>query len=202
MTQNNANDIRDAAPDDREAIREVHTLAFAEGNEATRVATLACDLLDASTFPPTISLVVEVDSHVVAHVAFSPIRFAGGGDLTGFLLAPLAVRPDFQRRGLGARLVQSGVERLRGLGTDVVLVYGDPAYYGRLGFTAAEAERFEPPYKLEHPFGWLAAPLNAVRLPEQTVRVSCVGPLCSPVLWQGCWIVFASIRVIRGLNFD
>jgi predicted N-acetyltransferase YhbS len=66
--------------------------------------------------------------------------------LSALALAPLAVLPDFQRRGLGAALVHAGLDHCRQRETDVVIVLGDPAYYGRFGFSAARAAGLESPY--------------------------------------------------------
>jgi len=171
--------LREATPSDRDAVREAHTLAFA-GPDAEPVATLACALLDDAT---ALHLVGEAGGVVVGHVAFSPVAFGEGTDLTGWLLAPLGVRPERQKGGIGTRLVEAGLERLRSVGADVALVYGDPAYYGRFGFAAAAAERFTPPYPLGQPFGWLGLPLGAKWLPEQAIPIGCVAPLRDPKLW-------------------
>ena len=172
--------LRNATPRDHDAVREVHMLAFA-GDEAEPVAKLACGLLSEVSVPPTLNIIAESGGDVIGHVAFSPVSLDGCGDLVGYLLAPLGVRPERQKRGVGMRLVEEGIARLRAGGVDLVLVYGDPAYYGRFGFDTAAA--FTPPYALRYPFGWLALSLSNNSPVDPTVRVSCIGPLCNPVLW-------------------
>ena len=61
-------------------------------------------------------------------------------------LAPLAVLPEWQRRGIGAWLVELGLETLRGQGVPAAAVLGDPAYYGRFGFSATAASRIRSPF--------------------------------------------------------
>lgn len=174
--------LRAAETSDRESIHAVHTAAFA-GDEADLVAKLACKLLDQRSTPETLHLVAEAGHDLVAHVAFSPVWFSEEGGLTGYLLAPLAVSPDHQKKGLGTRLVEAGIERLRDRGVDLLLVYGDPKYYGRFGFTPEVAAAFLPPYELEHPFGWLGRRLTDKASMERPVRFTCVAPLCDPRLW-------------------
>jgi putative acetyltransferase len=82
-----------------------------------------------------ISEVAESGRAIVGHVALSAVSVAGAVD--GMGLAPLGVRPDFQRRGVGAALVRAGLETCRRAGIGFVVVLGEPAYYGRFGFAAA-----------------------------------------------------------------
>jgi putative acetyltransferase len=81
----------------------------------------------------TVSLVAEVDGEVVGHVAFSPARI-DGMDRRWFALGPVAVTRDLQRRGIGQRLIEAGLDALRRLGACGCVVVGDPAYYRRFGF--------------------------------------------------------------------
>lgn len=125
--------LRDEAPDDAAAIAALLTAAFrdaprSDGSEAAIVARLrAAGAL-------TLSLVAADAAGLAGHVAFSPVR---AGDAPGWQgLAPLAVRADARRRGIGAALVRAGLARLRGLGAAGCVVLGDPAYYGRFGFAA------------------------------------------------------------------
>lgn len=123
--------IRDERPGDRDAVRVVNTAAFPTAAEA--------DLVDAlrDAADPVVSLVAEIDGAVVGHVMCTTARLDGhpGTRLMG--LAPVAVLPDHQGRGVGSALVRAALERCRALGMDAVIVLGDPAYYPRFGFTPA-----------------------------------------------------------------
>ena len=174
--------IRPATPADAEAVRRVHRLAFPAA-ENEQVAALAVALLAETSEPETVSLVAESGGEVVGHVAFSPVGCDADPGWLGYLLAPLAVVPAWHGRGVGSALVRSGMARLSDQGIDVVLVYGDPAYYGRFGFEAAAAARFRAPYPLQHPFGWQAAVVRGGECGGEGCRVSCVAPLRDPALW-------------------
>ncbi len=52
-------------------------------------------------------------------------------------LAPMAVAPDCQRRGIGTLLVQAGLNELSQSGCPIVVVLGHPEYYPRFGFVPA-----------------------------------------------------------------
>ena len=174
--------IRLATSLDSEDIREVHLCAFSEG-EKQKVSTLAANLLSEETNPETISLVAEADGTVVGHIAFSPVTINNHKSWIGYILAPLGVKPEYQKCQIGSKLIESGMERLSKMGVNVVFVYGDPEYYGKFGFNPNAALRYSPPYELQYPFGWQAIALNEGIFTDSAEKISCVAPLSDPELW-------------------
>lgn len=174
--------IREATSLDRDNIREVHMHAF-DKDEANNVATLASNLLNEETSPKTLTKVAEIGGIVVGHIAFSPVTFNSSKKLKGYILAPLGVKPEYQKRRIGSKLVENGIEVLTREGVNVLFVYGDLEYYRKFGFNEKTAARYLPPYKLQYPFGWLALALDSEGSAEHTVKVSCVASLCDPALW-------------------
>jgi len=148
-----------------------------EGDEADigRIAEAAfggvaeANLVDAlrAAGQAAISLVAEEAGAMVGHVMFSPLR----DPESCLALAPLCVRPDRQRRGIGSRLVRDGLERARDEGWRAVFVLGEPAYYERFGFRPGTAAAFKTPYPpaflmaLELTPGALAGEAGAVVYP-------------------------------------
>lgn len=174
--------IREATFSDEDAIRGIHLSAFGV-DEREIVAKLAVDLLSEGTRPPTIALVAEVGGSAVGHVAFSPVSTGVADGLGVYILAPLAVRPEHQKRGVGSLLVEDGKRQLSEMGVDVLLVYGDPEYYGRFGFSVAAAEGCIPPYDIEHRLGWQGVVLSERGIPESPLQLECVASLRDPALW-------------------
>ena len=124
--------IRDERSCDVDAIRSLVSSAFPTDAEARLIDKLrAANRL-------TISLVVESNNRIIGHIAFSPVAAATGASSIGLGLAPLSVVETERRRGVGAALVRAGLERCRETGIPFVAVLGEPGYYGRLGFHAAE----------------------------------------------------------------
>jgi putative acetyltransferase len=80
-------------------------------------------------------------------------------------LAPLAVRPEWQRRGIGSQLVRAGLERGAALGHRAVILIGHPSYYPRFGFTPARAFGIEPPMPLPDEV-FMALPLQPDNLDD------------------------------------
>jgi putative acetyltransferase len=176
--------IRFATGNDSDAVRCVHLSAFSQA-ERDLVSQLAVDLLAEKTDPPVISLIAEVEAKVIGHLALSPVRMRGTGEFLGYILAPLAVMPDHQKNGIGSELIKVGLERVAETGSEVLLVYGDPDFYGRFGFNAELAEPFIPPHPLQYPFGWLALGIGIgqYKAPGTAVKIACVSPLSFPCFW-------------------
>ncbi|MEZ6065774.1 MAG: N-acetyltransferase [Planctomycetaceae bacterium] len=118
---------------------------------------------------------------MVGHVGFSPVTDPMHS-FVGYILAPLAVRPEFQRQGIGTAVVEAGIQQLVEQGVDIVFVYGDPAYYARYGFEPASAASFHAPYPLQYPFGWQARCLTASAKLPAAATLTCVA-LRDPALW-------------------
>lgn len=143
--------IRTETSDDHDAIFDVHTVAFPTDAEARLVSALRAG------GKAVVSLVAEADATVVGHVLFSPVRVEPSpGASLGVGLAPLAVHPALQRRGIGARLVRSGLEACRRARFGFVVVLGEPRYYHRFGFRRALTEGLANEYGVDEEFMVLA----------------------------------------------
>mgnify|MGYP006303183769 CR=1 FL=1 len=171
--------IRKATVEDDDAVWAVHESAFPE-KERERIAACAAGLLDTDLNPGAVSWVAEVEGEVVGHVAFSPLIDSSSNSVCGSILAPVAVKKTVHGKGIGRALIEHGICHERGKGVEVLVVYGDPEFYGRFGFTAEAAEAISPPYDLEHPFGWQGIDF---RKNKQKVMVQCVASLQDPELW-------------------
>ncbi|RUS46930.1 GNAT family N-acetyltransferase [Cohnella sp. AR92] len=89
-------------------------------------------------FVPELSLVAEMDDRIVGHLLLSEATVEDQEEShTVIVLAPIAVKPDMQARGIGSSLIQEGIKRCKDLGYELVLLIGHPSYYPRLGFQPA-----------------------------------------------------------------
>ena len=174
--------IRIATNQDSDDIQRVYLSAFPKG-ESEIVAKIAIVLLAENTTPQTISLIVEADHSVVGHVAFSPVEIDNNENCQAYILAPLAVQNDYQKRRIGSTLIKHGMQQLSAMGVNIVFVYGDPNYYERFGFNIDTAHNYITPYKLQYPSGWQAIVLNEYTMEKVPVTINCVASLCDPKLW-------------------
>lgn len=126
---------------DAGAVRRLNAAAFGQPEEGEIVDRLRAALENGPDL--WISLVAEIAGEgLVGHILFTEvtIRAPAPGETgvrTAAGLAPMAVHPDHQRRGIGSRLVAAGLEACRAAGQGLVVVLGHPEYYPRFGFTPA-----------------------------------------------------------------
>ncbi|MEM7430530.1 MAG: N-acetyltransferase [Pseudomonadota bacterium] len=130
--------LRPETPSDVAAIRRVHEAAFPSPAEANIVDALR----DSGCL--SISWVAVDDDGVVGHIAFSPVTL--NDQHFGLGLAPVAVLPAHQRSGIGGALITRTLDECREHACDWVVVLGDPAYYGKFGFTAASNWNLQDEY--------------------------------------------------------
>lgn len=127
---------------DYPAIAEVNTLAFGQENEAKLVE----EIRHSDRYISELSLIAEVEGIVVGHILFSYIDLVGEETLQVLGLAPLAVSPQFQRRGIGSKLVEAGLEKANARGEAMVIVLGHPYFYPRFGFKPSVDYQVESPF--------------------------------------------------------
>jgi putative acetyltransferase len=121
-------EIREELPSDATSIRDVNRRAFERDQEGKIVDALR------SNGAALLSLVATLDGQVVGHIMYSPLSV---GEVTGAGLGPLAVVPEYQRQGIGSKLVMAGSEKLKYVGCPFVIVVGHASYYSRFGFKPA-----------------------------------------------------------------
>ncbi len=90
----------------------------------------------------TISLVAEVDGKLVGHIAFSPVTFSDGSE-NWYGLGPISVEPDYQKQGIGTKLINKGLHLLKDLGAAGCVLVGNPNYYERFGFRSPNGLKHE-----------------------------------------------------------
>ncbi len=124
-------EIRREEPGDFAAIREVIAAAFESEDEADLVEAIRAS----EHYLPALSFVAVVDGEIAAHTMISYGDLHDGSRTRRIaVMAPVAVAPAHQRRGVGSTLIREALRRAEAAGEPMVTVEGDPAYYGRLGF--------------------------------------------------------------------
>ncbi len=153
-------ELREELPGDKESVRQIHLRAF--GDHGLVVADLVDSLRETITPKDGLSLVAERDGQVAGHIMFTLSLLDAPRRLVEVhVLSPLAVVPDYQKRGIGSALVRKGLEALAQRAVPLVFLEGDPGYYSRFGFAPGCDLGFRKP-SLRIP----DRAFQAIRLPE------------------------------------
>jgi putative acetyltransferase len=138
------------------------------------------------TAQPVLSLVAVLDDRVVGHVLFSKATLAPSDrDISAALLAPLAVHPEMQFRGIGRQLVTEGLRQLSDAGTELVFVLGHPGYYPRFGFREAGIRGFAAPHPIleKNAAAWMVCELRPGAIEREQGPVGCADAISDLKYW-------------------
>jgi putative acetyltransferase len=127
--------VREETRGDMPAVRAVNRVAFGRIQEVDLVDRLR------KTCRELLSLVAIAEMGVVGHILFTPVEIFGpAGSIKGAGLAPVAVVPEFQKRGVGTALIRAGIKKLKQKGCPFIVVLGHPGYYPRFGFVPGRTQ--------------------------------------------------------------
>jgi putative acetyltransferase len=133
--------IRPERPDDAPAVAALNREAFGGQDEVDLIERLRADRLVA------VSLVALEEASLAGHILFSDLAVAlDGRPVRAVSLAPMCVRVDRQRQGIGSALVRAGLDAVREAGFRAVVVLGHPGFYPRFGFSADLAAKLASPF--------------------------------------------------------
>ena len=118
--------------------------AFEKGKKSYgRVQDLVVALRKSSNFIPELSLVAKKDNKIVGYILFTKIQI---GKFEELALAPLAVLPEYQRQGVGSKLIEEGHKIAKEMGYHYVVVLGSDKYYPKFGYEKASKYGIKPPF--------------------------------------------------------
>jgi putative acetyltransferase len=173
--------IIEAGEADFDAVMRVEREAFGRDDEPRLVAALLRD----PTAQPVVSLLAFEAGRAIGHVLLTKATLDGATrDASAAILAPLAVIPAWQRRGVGRALIEHGAGVAVAMGVRLVFVLGDPGYYTRRGFLPAFAYGLRAPYPIVPAEAWMVRPLAPDLLGTIAGTVACAVSLARPEYWR------------------
>jgi putative acetyltransferase len=181
--------IRPETEGDHLAIRDVNEQAFGRPTEADMVEKVR----RSPGFVPELSLVAEQDGQIVGHALFSEVTIEDEGvSWTVLALGPIAVRPEFQRQGIGGRMIREGMVRAAALGYRAVVLIGHPTYYPRFGFVPASRYGLTCTFRVPDDV-FMAYPLRPDGLDEVRGTVSLLRSSEQPTICPASLMAVASL---------
>jgi putative acetyltransferase len=137
--------LRDERPEDFPRVEEIHAAAFGGVREVEVVRAIR----SSSGYRAKRSFVASTDSiGIVGHLLTSPVGLHGPDDIVRAVtvIAPLAVDPQAQRRGIGSRLLLHTIARYDDWKYPLLVLRGELEYYGRFGFVPSVEIDIHPPF--------------------------------------------------------
>lgn len=176
--------IRETTAEDFNCIMEVEKQAFGYEKEANLVAELLTD----KSAEPMISLLAVYNNEAVGHILFTRAYFDDRKDQPLMhILAPLAVKPESQRKGVGGMLIRAGIELLQQRGSNLVFVLGHKEYYPKFGFIPQAIQLGYPaPYPIPDEYAdyWMVQPISAIGFDIGKGKIRCSDVLNKPEHWR------------------
>jgi predicted N-acetyltransferase YhbS len=136
--------IRQERPNDYEKVYEINKRAFNQENESELIKKIR----KGQNHIPALSLVAEIEGKLVGHILFSKIKIVGDLNYDSLALAPMAVIPEYQKKGIGSKLVAGGLKKAKKLGFNSIIVLGHKDYYTKFGFRRASRWGIKCPFEV------------------------------------------------------
>ncbi len=163
---------------------EVFQTAFSDGegpSAGEAIAGLVSSLIATTPSNQLYGFVAKSQTNLIGGIFFSKFFLASGRNV--FILSPVAVATEHQGAGVGQALIGSGLRNLQSNGVELVITYGDPAYYKKLGFQPISEQLIPAPFKLSQPHGWMAQRFDGGSMTQEPGVSRCVNALMDPQYW-------------------
>ena len=150
--------------------------------EGALIGDLVRDLLAVTPTEDIRVFCAEDKTGTVGAAIFTRLTYSEDPHIV-FLLSPMAVAPGRQRRGIGRALLSHALEALRAEGVHVAITYGDPNFYGRVGFAPITEDQARAPLPLSLPHGRIGQSLSDEQMPVLRGPSTCVSALNRSDVW-------------------
>jgi putative acetyltransferase len=174
--------IRQSSVNDLDDIWNVEEEAFGSKEEAS----LSIDLIKDSSAQPCLSLLAYDNERAIGHILFTRAYLNRNNFPMIYILAPMAVIPAYQQKGIGGLLIKEGLKMLKNQGSELVFVLGHIDFYPRYGFVNdANALGFQAPYFIPEKVkdAWMVQELRAHALSEYRGTVYAADTLMQEKYW-------------------
>ena len=165
-------------------VTELFTSVFTSSvgeNEGKLIGNLASELSSNIDNKEIICLGAYDQGSLIGSIFFTRLRF--NESIQVYMLAPVAVSTTHQGKGVGQSLINYGLNDLKSRSVVVVVTYGDPSFYSKVGFQSLPESVIQAPLNLSMPGGWLGQSLTEEPIPTVNERPTCVKEFDDPIYW-------------------
>lgn len=124
---------------EKASITELFQSVFADSEGPTEgevIGTLAKHLFEKTPASDLYCFLATEGGQIIGAIFFSRLKFEV--DILAYILAPVAVDTRHQGQGIGQKLIRHGLAELKAIGASLIITYGDPAFYTKVGFRPLE----------------------------------------------------------------
>ncbi|MGF1757151.1 N-acetyltransferase [Photobacterium sagamiensis] len=158
------------------------TFSDSEGvEEGKMIGSLANDLMTMTDNNDLVIFVAMDEEKLIGSVIFT--TFSLEDKTKAFLLSPMAISTSYQGNGIGQALIQHGLNTLKEQGVELLVTYGDPSFYSKVGFQQISEDVIKAPLKLSYPHGWLGQSLTSDEISPIQGASECVEALNKQEYW-------------------
>ena len=150
--------------------------------EGALIRTLVEHLLKSTPEPDIFIFAALHHNTVIGCAIFSRLTYSDDARNV-FILSPMGVHPDHQNNGIGQALLRKRIAALKDHGIDILVTYGDPSFYGKIGFSPVTEQLAPPPFPLSMPIGWIGQSMHGAEIAPLQGSCTCVSALKNPAIW-------------------
>jgi putative acetyltransferase len=172
------------SPGNIEEIKQLFTKVFSDSEvqaEGLSIGNLAYSLITLTDAQDLYGFVAIENEETIGTILFTRLKFES--DVNAFILSPVAIHTNYQGKGIGQKLINFGINRLKENGVELLFTYGDPKFYSKVGFSLITEKLAKAPLKLTYPEGWLGQSLVSDAIEAITGSSYCVEALNKPEYW-------------------
>lgn len=167
-----------------EEIKKLFSTVFSDSegkSEGLVIENFVYDLMTSTNTKDLHGFIATDNGKIIGSVFFSKITF--DSNVSAFILSPVAIHTSQQKKGIGQKLINFGINHLKENKVELILTYGDLEFYSKVGFNLITEKTIKAPLKLSYPEGWLGQSLVSNEIHPISGNSYCVKALNKPELW-------------------
>ena len=169
---------------DTQEINQLFSKVFSDSEsqaEGSLIGVLVSDLIKNTDSEDIYGFIATENDQIIGSIFFTRLTFENS--ITAFILSPVAIHTNHQRKGIGQSLINFGINHLKENAVKLVFTYGDPNFYSKVGFKCITEKIVKAPLKLTQPEGWLCQSLVGGEIKPIAGNSHCVEALNKDEYW-------------------